>query len=36
MKGKIRNLYSWTQRKLRCYRLNQEKRPIGGMRMLHG
>ena len=35
MKGKIRNLYSWIKRKLRCYRLKQGKRPIGIMRILH-
>jgi RNA-directed DNA polymerase len=35
MKGKIRNLFSWLKRKLRCYRLKQGKRPIGVMRMLH-
>jgi group II intron reverse transcriptase/maturase len=35
MKGKIRKLFSWTKRKLRCYRLKQTKRPIGIMRMLH-
>ena len=36
MKGTLRNLYSWTKRKLRCYRLKQGKRPIGVMRLLHG
>ena len=35
MRRKIRNLYSWTKRKLRCYRLKQGKRPIGVMRMLY-
>jgi len=35
MRSKVRNLYSWIKRKLRCYRLKQGKRPIGMMRMLH-
>ena len=35
MRSKIRNLYSWIKRKLRCYRLKQGKRPIGMMRILH-
>lgn len=35
MRKKIRNLFSWLKRKLRCYRLKQTKRPIGTMRFLH-
>jgi len=35
MKGKLRSLYSWIKRKLRCYRLKQGKRPTGMMRLLH-
>ena len=35
MKTKVRNLFSWLKRKLRCYRLKQAKRPIGIMRFLH-
>ena len=35
MKGKLRNLIGWLQRKLRCYRLKQCKRAIGIMRFLH-
>ena len=35
MKKRLRNVVSWLQRKLRCYRLKQAKRPIGIMRFLH-
>lgn len=35
MKKKVRNLYGWIKRRLRCYRLKQAKRPFGMMRLLH-
>jgi len=34
MKGKLRHLYSWLKRRLRCYRLKQCKRAIGMWRFL--
>jgi group II intron reverse transcriptase/maturase len=34
MKRKLRNLYSWLKRRLRCYRLKQCKRAIGIWRFL--
>lgn len=35
MKSRLRQIESWLQRKLRCYRIKQCKRPIGIMRFLH-
>ena len=35
MKSKLIKIESWLQRRLRCYRLKQCKRPIGMMRFLH-
>lgn len=35
MKRKMKVIESWLQRRLRCYRLKQCKRPIGIMRFLH-
>lgn len=35
MKKKMKIIESWLQRRLRCYRLKQCKRPIGIMRFLH-
>ena len=35
MKKKMAKIESWLQRRLRCYRLKQCKRPIGIMRFLH-
>jgi group II intron reverse transcriptase/maturase len=35
MKNKLMKIESWLQRRIRCYRLKQCKRPIGIMRFLH-